>query len=115
MSRRYRASTNRSPEFSDSQGPRGFFGKPTLVVFWLFVVAACLAVAIPALPQYQLLKEIEGELADVRQEEKRLERESQQLEAEALALKKNPRYLQERARDPLRYMLKGETIIQIED
>jgi cell division protein FtsB len=54
-------------------------------------------------------------LADVRQEEKRLERKSQQLEAEALALKKNPRYLQERARDPLRYMLKGETIIQIED
>ena len=115
MGLRYRASTNRSPEFLESQRPRGFFGKPTLVVFWLFVVAACLAVAIPALPQYQLLKEIEAELVDVRKEERRLEERSQQLESEALALKKNPRYLQERARDPLRYMIKGETIIQIED
>lgn len=115
MSRRYRASKSRSPEFLDSHGARGFFGKSTLVVFWLFVVAACFAVAIPALPQYRLLKEIEGELADAKEEERRLEKRSQQLEAEARALKKNPRYLQERARDPLRYMRKGETIIQIED
>jgi cell division protein FtsB len=72
-------------------------------------------VAIPALPQYHLLKEIEAELAETQQEEKRLERQIQQLAAEARALEENPRYLQERARDPLRYMLKGETIIQIQD
>ena len=71
--------------------------------------------AIPALPQYHLLKEIEAELAETQQEEKRLERQIQQLAAEARALEENPRYLQERARDPLRYMLKGETIIQIQD
>ncbi|MDB4438269.1 septum formation initiator family protein [bacterium] len=84
-------------------------------MFWLFVVAACVAVAIPALPQYHLLKEIEEELVDAKLEEGRIEMRSQQLEAEARALKKNPLYLQERARDPLRYMRKGETIIQIKD
>lgn len=115
MGGRYRASIDRSREFSDSQGPRGFFGKPTLVVFWLFVVAVCVAVAIPALPQYHLLKEIEGELAGAKLEEERLEIRSQQFKAEARALKENPHYLQERARDPLRYMRKGETIIQIDN
>jgi cell division protein FtsB len=61
------------------------------------------------------LKEIESELVETQQEERRLERHIQQLAAEARALEENPRYLQERARDPLRYMRKGETIIQIQD
>jgi cell division protein FtsB len=115
MGRYFRVATDRSPEFSETRGGRGFFGKPTLVLFWFFVLAACCAVAIPALPQYHLLKEIEAELTETQQEEKRLERHIQQLAAEARALEENPRYLQERARDPLRYMLKGETIIQIQD
>lgn len=115
MSRRYRAETGKGSEFSDRAVSRGFFGKPTLVVFWVFVLAACLAVAIPALPQYQLLKKIETELADAEREEQRLLNKSKQLQAEARALKKNPRYLEERARDPLRYMREGETIIQFRD
>ena len=114
MSYRLRAETERSPEFSDASGRRGLFGKPTLVVFWLFILAACLAVAIPAFPQYQLLRDIEGELVEVQREEQRLMKKSQQLKAEAKAVKKNPRYLEARARDPLRYQIEGETIIQIE-
>ena len=84
-------------------------------MFWFFVLAACCAVAIPALPQYHLLKEIELELVKTQEEERRLERHIQQLAAEARALEENPSYLQGRARDPLRYMRKGETIIQIQD
>lgn len=114
MSDRSRAEKGRSPEFSDSSGRRGFFGKPTLVVFWLFVLAACLAVAIPAFPEYQLLRKIEEELAEVEREEQRLMAKSKRLEAEAKAIKTNPRYLEARARDPLRYQIKGETIIQLE-
>jgi len=91
------------------------FGRSTLVVFWLFVVAACLAVAIPAIPQYHLLKSIEAELDSVRNEEKRLKEKSEQLEAEAKALKENRQYLEARARDPLRYQLEGESVIQLED
>ena len=115
MGRYFRVSTDRSPEFSESHGGRGFFGKPTLVLFWFFVLAACFAVAIPALPQYHLLKEIEAELVETEEEERRLEKHIQRLAAEIRALEENPRYLQERARDPLRYMRKGETIIRIQD
>lgn len=115
MSYRLRAETKRSAEFSEESGPRGFFGKPTLVVFWLFVLAACLAVAIPAFPQYQLLRTIESELADAEREELRMRRKSKQLQEEAKAIKRNPRYREARARDPLRYQIEGETIIQIED
>ena len=115
MGRHYRVSAGRSTEFSDPKGRRGFFGRSTLVLFWFFVVVACFAVAIPALPQYHLLKEIEAELAETRIEEDRLKGHIHQLEAEGRALRENPRYLEERARDPLRYMRKGETIIQITD
>ncbi len=115
MSYRLRAETKPSAEFSDASAPRGFFGKPTLIVFWFFVLAACLAVAIPAFPQYQLLRDIETELADAEREELRMRKKSKQLEAEVKAIKKNPRYLEARARDPLRYQIKGETIIQIAD
>ena len=115
MSRYFRVSTGRSPEFSEARGRLGFFGKPTLFLFWFFILAACFAVAIPSIPQYHLLKEIEAELLETKEEEKLLERRIQQLEAEARALEDNPRYLEERARDPLRYMRKGETIIKIRD
>ena len=115
MGDRLRAKNKRSAEFCDESGSRGFFGKPTLVVFWLFVLAACLAVAIPAFPQYEILRNIETELADVEGEELRMRMESRQLAAEVEAVKKNPRYLEARARDPLRYQIEGETIIQIED
>lgn len=115
MARRSRADSEKAAEFSDRAESRGFFGKPTLFVFWLFILAACLAVAIPALPQYQLLKKIEAELAEAEQEEQRLLKKSKQLHAESRALKKNTRYLEERARDPLRYKREGETIIQFLD
>lgn len=115
MSRRQRSQTDRSPEFSSEPGRRGLFGKPTLFVFWLFVVAVCAALLIPAVPQYRLLKGIEAELADAENKEKSLRDKRDQLEAESRALKKNPRYLEARARDPLRVQLEGETIIQFED
>ncbi len=114
MSRRRRRES-RHPDFPEAPPQRGFFGRSTLVVFWLFVVAACLAVAIPAIPQYHLLKSIEAELHSVRNEEKRLKEKSEQLEAEAKALKENRQYLEARARDPLRYQLEGESVIQLED
>ncbi|MGD1978743.1 MAG: septum formation initiator family protein, partial [Akkermansiaceae bacterium] len=92
---------------------RGFFGRPTLCVFWVFVVAACLAVAIPAIPQFHLLKEIESELADAESEEQRLIEKASQLKAEAEALRNNTRYLDARARDRLHYQADGETIIKL--
>ena len=62
MARRNRGS--RHPDFPEAPLRRGFFGRPTLAVFWVFVVAACLAVAIPAIPQYRLLQSIEKEVDD---------------------------------------------------
>jgi len=115
MSSRRRAAASRSPEFAEGKPRRGIFGGPTLVVFWFFVVAACVAVAIPAIPQYQKLREIEEELAEIRREEERMREKNHQLKAEARALKENPRYLEARARDTLRYQLDGETVIQLDD
>ena len=110
-----RSRDSRHPDFPEAPPSRGFFGRPTLVVFWIFVVAACLAVAIPAIPQYQLLRLMEAELADAEQEEARLKEKALRLKVEARALKKNPEYLEARARDPLRYQKRGETVIQLED
>ncbi|MCX8237965.1 MAG: septum formation initiator family protein [Akkermansiaceae bacterium] len=115
MPRKRKALTERAPEFSVEPTRRELFGKPTLCVFWLFVVAVCTALLIPALPQYRLLKEIEAELADAKMNEETLRQERHKLEAEAEALKQNPRYLEARARDPLRYQVEGETVIQMED
>ena len=115
MPRRQRAQSRRSPEFSAEPERLGFFGKPTLFVFWLFILVVCVALLIPAIPQYRLLKEIEAELENVEQENLVLLKKSEQLEAEDRALKKNPAYLEARARDPLRYQIDGETIIHIEE
>lgn len=113
MSRRQRADTARSPEFSSGDEGQGLFGKPTLWIFWFFIVVVCVALLIPAIPQYRLLKKIEAELVDAQQTELALRNKRDQLEAESRALKKNPRYLEARARDPLRVQLVGETVIQI--
>lgn len=115
MSSPRRAAASRSPEFAEGRARRGIFGGPTLVVFWFFVVAACVAVAIPAIPQYHKLREIEEELAEIRREEEQMKEMSLRLEAEAQALQDNPRYLEARARDTLRYHLDGETVIQLDD
>ena len=82
-------------------------------MFWLFILVVCAALLIPAIPQYRLLGEIEAELANVEREEGMLREKSEQLESEARELKKNPAYLEARARDPLRYQIDGETVIQI--
>ncbi len=113
MSRRQRADTARSPEFLSGDEGQGLFGKPTLWIFWFFIVVVCVALLIPAIPQYRLLKKIEAELVDAQQTELALRNKRDQLEAESRALKKNPRYLEARARDPLRVQLVGETVIQI--
>ncbi len=115
MARRKRAETGRSPEFSADREGRGLFGKPTLFVFWVFVVVVCAALLIPAIPQYRLLKNIENELLDAEQNELALRKKRDQLHDESRALKKNPRYLEARARDPLRVQLEGESIIEIKN
>jgi len=113
MARRKRAATDRSAEFSADREPRGLFGKPTLFIFWLFVVVTCAAFIIPAIPQFRLLKKIETELLDAEQNELALRKKRDQLHDESRALKKNPRYLEARARDPLRAQIPGETIVEI--
>jgi cell division protein FtsB len=115
MPKRQRADTDRGPEFSSEGQHRGLFGKPTLFVFWLFIVVVCAALIIPAVPQYRLLSKIEAELKDAKQTEQRLRETRDQLHDESRALKKNPRYLEARARDPLRVQLEGETVIEIKN
>lgn len=112
MSRR-RQRTPPSAEFSERPGRRGFWGLPTYVVFWFFVVAACVAFTIPALPQYQKLKRIEAELEEARRMEEALKEKSLQLQAESKALETNIEYLEARARDTLPWQLDGETVIHI--
>jgi cell division protein FtsB len=113
MARRTRES--RHPDFPEAPPERGFFGKPTLFVFWVFVVAACLAAAIPAIPQYRILQSMENELADVLEEEKRLEAKKAQLEAEVQALKTNKAYLEARSRDSLRRYKPGENVVEFKN
>ncbi|YCM44746.1 septum formation initiator family protein [Verrucomicrobiaceae bacterium 227] len=109
-----RSKSKRTPEFSSEPLKRGLFGKPTWIVFGAFVVAACCALTIPAIPQYHKLKKIEAELAEAQKEEKSLKKKAEELGAQAEALKKNPGYLEARARDPLRYHIAGETVIQLD-
>ena len=115
MPKGQRASKKRGPEFSPRREERGLFGRPTLIVFWLFIVAVCTAFIIPAIPQYRLLTKIEAELLDAEQSELALREKRDQLRDESHALKKNPRYLEARARDPLRVQLRGESVIEIKN
>jgi len=115
MPKRRRAKTKKPPEFSSGAERRTLFGKPTLFIFWAFVVVVCVALLIPTIPQYRILKEIEEELVDAEKAELALRMQRDQLGDESRALKKNPRYLEARARDPLRVQLQGETVIQVED
>jgi len=54
-------------------------------------------------------------LADAEQTERALRQKRDQLHDEDRALKKNPRYLEARARDPLRAQIQGETVVEIKD
>jgi len=108
-----RSKSKRTPEFSPEPLKRGFFGKSTWIVFGTFILAACCALTLPAIPQYHKLKEIEAELAEAEKEEKLLMKKAVELGAQAEALRKNPGYLEARARDPLRYHIAGETVIQL--
>ena len=114
MPKKQRSQAKRATEFAQEPLKRGLVGKPTWVVFSAFVIAVCFALTIPAIPQYRKLKEIEAELADARKEEKILEKKAEEIGAESEALKRNPAYLEARARDPLRYHIEGETVIQLE-
>ena len=112
--RRYYSKARRDPEFVRDMPKRGLIGKPTWIVFGIFVVVVSLSFVIPAIPQYRKLQEIEKELADAEAQELELLRKKQQYRAESEALQSNRRYLEDRARDPLRYFRKGETILQLE-
>ena len=108
---RYRA--KRTPEFADEPVTRGFFGKSTWVVFGSFILAVCCALTLPVIPQYQKTKSVEAELAEAEKEEQRLMKQAVELGAQAEALKKNPGYLEARARD-LRYHRRGEDVIEMD-
>ncbi|MDA7888069.1 septum formation initiator family protein [Akkermansiaceae bacterium] len=112
--RRYYSKSRRDPEFVREAPKCGLIGKPTWIVFGIFVLVVSLCFIIPAIPQYQKLQEIEMELAEAERQEQELLKKSEQVQAEAEALQKNPGYLQARARDPLRYYRKGESVIQLE-
>ncbi len=114
MARRYYAKSDRSLEFSREAGRRGFFGRPTWIVFGIFVLAVCVAFSIPAIPQYRELQKIEAELVEAEKEEQAMLKRCRQLEAEATALRKNQDYLEARSRDPLRYHVPGERVIQLD-
>ena len=112
--RRYYSKSRRDPEFVRDSPKRGLIGKPTWIVFGIFILVVSLSFIIPAIPQLQKLNEIEMELADAQEQEQELLKKSRQYKAEAEALQNNPRYLEDRARDPLRYFRKGESVIQLE-
>jgi cell division protein FtsB len=112
--KKQRSKSKKTPEFSSEPLKRGLFGRPTWIVFGTFVLAACCALIIPAIPQYHKLKDIEAELAEAQKDEKMLKKKAEELGAEAKALRKNPGYLEARARDPLRYHIEGETVIQLD-
>ena len=114
MARRYYSKSRRDPEFVRDMPKRGLIGKPTWIVFGIFILAVSLSFIIPAIPQYQKLLEIEGELADAEAQEQELLEKKKQYHAESNALQNNRRYLEDRARDRLRYYREGETIIQLE-
>ncbi len=114
MSERWHARYARTEGAKAKDLRRGLFGKPTTVVFWCFVIALCVLLVVPALPQYRLLKEVEDELSTAEKEERILYEKSLRLGSEVRALRKNPEYLQARARDPLRVQEDGETVIQMD-
>jgi len=117
MARRYRkyySKSRREPEFVRDAPKRGLIGKPTWIVFGVFVLAVSLSFIIPAIPQYQKLQDIEKELAVVEAEEQKLLEKKKQFRAESDALQNNKRYLEDRARDRLRYYREGEKIFQLE-
>lgn len=108
------AKSRKTPEFSREPVKRGWFGRPTWLIFGAFVLAASFALTIPAIPQYHKLKEIEAELAEARGDEKELAIKAEELGAQSAALLKNPDYLESRARDPLRSHIEGESVIELD-
>ncbi|HBE96149.1 MAG TPA: hypothetical protein DDW68_03115 [Verrucomicrobiales bacterium] len=117
MSHRYRkyySKSRRDPEFERDMPKRGLIGKPTWIAFGIFVLVVSLSLIIPAIPQYQKLQNIENELADAEEQEQDLLEKKKQYRAESDALQNNRRYLEDRARDRLRYHREGETVFQLE-
>ena len=112
--RRYYSKSRREPEFVRDDPKRGLIGKPTWIVFGVFILVVSLGFIIPAIPQYRKLVEIEQELAEARMQEQELLKKSQQYKAESDALQNNTRYLEDRARDFLRYHRKGESVIELQ-
>ncbi len=114
MARYYHAAANRLPEFSRDPAQRPFMAKSTAIVFALLVVAISVTCWVKALPEYNKLKQIEAELADVQREEHALEQERRRYELEASALKTNPRYMENRSRDRLHLYRPGESVIKLD-
>ena len=112
--RKYYSKSRGDPEFARDVPKRGLIGKPTWIVFGVFVLVVSLSFIIPAIPQYQKLQDIENELAEAETQEQELLEKKKQFRAESDALQNNRRYLEDRARDRLRYYREGETIFQLE-
>ena len=109
------ADLERDPEFTRDRNRSRLFGRATGFVIGVFVIVLAVAVVVPIAPEYQKLREIEAELADIRGEEERVLRKRRQFELEAGALEKNLDYLESRARDVGPFYRPGEQVIKIDE
>ncbi|MGE9266937.1 MAG: FtsB family cell division protein [Verrucomicrobiales bacterium] len=103
----------REPEFTRVRAET--LSMATGRLFRILLIAGCLATIVPALPQWNQLKRIEGELAEVQGREARLAQDRERYESEEKALRENRFYLESRARDRLNAYKEGESIIRMED
>jgi len=113
--KKQRAKATRDPEFSREPGEKRLFGKVTGVVLGAFVIVLAAAVIVPIAPEYQKLRAIEAEYANIIEEEESLKRKRRQAELESKALMTNLDYLEARARDRGPYYRAGESVIKITD
>lgn len=102
-----------APEFTRMRAET--LSMATSRLFQIFVIAICLAAIVPALPQWNELKKIRTELAEVKSREASLAQQHEQLRSEEKALRENKFYLESRARDRLHLYREGERVIQLKD
>lgn len=84
------------------------------IVFGLMGLAVGLAVVASALPQKRQLLDLEAELARVLEAEAKVNAEKEYREAEYLALKEDPEYLELKAMDRLNLHREGDKVFRIQ-
>jgi len=112
VAKRYKEESDRIPEFTRDPEARPFLAKSTAIVFGLLVVAISVTCVVKAVPEYRKLQQVEIELADTLDQERKLEREHRNYELQSASLKTNHR--ESRARDRLYLQEPGEQVIQLD-